>query len=162
LYRAGVLVLSDKGSIGQREDTSGLAIIDSLKENGFLVQQYKIIPDEYDLIVETLIDWSDNLGLNIILTTGGTGFSKRDNTPEATLNVVKRRTPGISEAIRYNSLKITPRGMLSRGESGIRDNTLIINLPGSKKAVVESMDYIIKSIIHGLDILLENDSDCAR
>lgn len=163
MYRVGIITASDKGSKGQREDVSGKVIKEIVEDRGYKVERYAVLPDDKDRLSEEMIYMSDELGIELILTTGGTGFSPRDNTPEATAAVIDRPTPGISEAMRYYSLSITPRGMLSRGMSGIRKNrSLIINLPGSAKAVRETLDYIIDSVAHGLDIMLENDSDCAR
>jgi molybdenum cofactor synthesis domain-containing protein len=119
-----------------------------------------MLPDEEEALYDEMIYMADELKVNLILTTGGTGFSKRDVTPEATLRVIKRQASGIAEAIRYNSLQITPKGMLSRGISGIRDNTLIINLPGSPKAVKESLDYILEPLYHGIQILLGDTAEC--
>ena len=163
MYTVGVITASDKASIGERIDESGKTIIYILKNRGgYEVKEYRIIPDELDKIKEALIDMSDNLGLNLILTTGGTGFSPRDITPEATEAVVERKVPGIPEAMRSYSLQITPRAMLSRATCGIRKKTLILNMPGSPKAVKESLEYVIESLEHGLDILLETSKECAR
>ena len=163
MYKVGILTASDKGSQGQREDLSGPAIKEIVsKYEIFNVEIYKMIPDDKELIKKTLIQMADINNINLILTTGGTGFSKRDVTPEATLEVIERRVPGIPEAMRNFSLQITPRAMLSRAESGIRGNTLIINLPGSPKAIKEMLDYILPSVIHGLDILTGADSECAN
>ncbi|MDO5707302.1 MAG: MogA/MoaB family molybdenum cofactor biosynthesis protein [Andreesenia angusta] len=163
MYRVGIITASDKGSKGQREDLSGSAIKEIVESKGYKVERKTILPDDKKLLSEEMIYMSDQLGIELILTTGGTGFSIRDNTPEATEAVIDKPTPGISEAMRYHSLQITPRGMLSRGISGIRkNNSLIINLPGSEKAVKETLEYIIDSVTHGLDIMLGNASDCAR
>lgn len=163
MYRVGIITASDKGSKGQREDLSGASIEKIVKSKGYKVERKIILPDEKELLSNEMVYMSDELDIELILTTGGTGFSARDNTPEATEAVIDRPTPGISEAMRYHSLQITPRGMLSRGISGIRKNkSLIINLPGSEKAVKETLEYIIDSITHGLDIMLGNASDCAR
>lgn len=159
---AGILTISDKGSKGEREDLSGNVIREILEKAGYTIAEYKIIPDEKEIIINELKSMADGVGINLVITTGGTGFSKRDITPEATKDVIERETPGISEAIRLNSLSITPKGMLSRGASGIRKNTLIINLPGSPKAVKESLEYIISPLEHGLEILLGEASECAR
>lgn len=159
---AGILTISDKGSKGEREDLSGNVIKEILEKAGYTIAEYKIIPDEKEEIITELKTMADELSVNLVITTGGTGFSKRDITPEATKDVIERETPGISEAIRLNSLSITPKGMLSRGASGIRKNTLIINLPGSPKAVKESLEYIISPLEHGMDILLGEASECAK
>lgn len=162
MFTAFVITVSDKGSTGERVDESGEVIVKILKENGYDVLEKIIIPDEQNIIEEKLKYASDELNANLILTTGGTGFSKRDVTPEATLNVATKNAFGISDAIRQYSLSITKRAMLSRAVSVIRNNTLIINLPGSPKAVNESLEYIIGSVDHGLKILLGTASECAR
>ncbi|MBB6215801.1 molybdenum cofactor synthesis domain-containing protein [Anaerosolibacter carboniphilus] len=162
MFTLGIIIASDKGSKGERADESGIVIQQMMETNGYITKKYIILPDEADALSQEMIFMSDELGVDLILTSGGTGFSKRDITPEATLQVVHRLTPGISEAIRYNSLQITPRAMLSRAISGIRNNTLIINLPGSPKAVRESLEYILPSLAHGLEILKGSASECAR
>ena len=162
MFRAGVIVASDKGSVGERKDKSGALILHHLKELGYEIVDYALIADEKELIKENLIRMADELKLDLIMTTGGTGFSKRDVTPEATLEVIDKEAPGIAEAIRYHSLSITPRAMLSRGVSGIRKDSLIINMPGSPKAVVEIMEYIMDSIPHGLEIMTGKAYDCAE
>lgn len=163
MYKVGIITASDKGSAGQREDLSGPAIEEILAgHNNFIVEKYIMIPDEKDIIKNTLIQMADSDGLHLILTTGGTGFSHRDVTPEATLEVIDRRVPGIPEAMRYFSLQITPRAMLSRAESGLRGNTLIVNMPGSPKAIREVLEYILPSVEHGLDILTGSATDCAN
>ena len=161
MFSAGIITLSDKGFRKERKDESGLIIKRMLMENNYKIEKYVILPDEEKSLIRELQKMADNLKLDIILTTGGTGFSKRDITPEATLKVINRPAPGIAEAIRYNSLKITKRAMLSRGVSGIRNNTLIINLPGSPKAVIESLEYIIDTLEHGLKILTGQSGECA-
>ena len=161
-YKVGVITASDKGYAGERNDASGPAIQEILtKFKNFQVEKSVILPDDKDMLAEMMRQMSDN-GIDLILTTGGTGFSKRDITPEATLEVIERRAPGIPEAMRSISLKITPRAMLSRAEAGIRGNTLIINMPGSPKAIQETLEYILPSVEHGLDILQGNTSECAR
>lgn len=163
MYQVGIITASDKGFQGVREDLSGKIIRDFLRTmDDFWDKEYIILPDNQSMIESTMIKWADEIHLDLILTTGGTGFSHRDLTPDATLNVIDKRAPGIPEAIRFYSLNITPRAMLSRAEAGIRGNTLIINLPGSPKAVTEILEYIMPSIKHGLDILLGLDSECAR
>lgn len=162
MFKVGIITASDKGARGEREDKSGKLIKDIMTSNGYDVVEWKILPDEREKISKELINMSDNLKLDLILTTGGTGFSPRDWTPEATLDVINRQVPGISEAMRYNSLNITPKAMLSRGVSGIRGETLIINLPGSPKAVKENLDYILPALKHGLEILKGLTSECAR
>ncbi|NLT47213.1 MAG: MogA/MoaB family molybdenum cofactor biosynthesis protein [Clostridiales bacterium] len=161
-FTAGILTVSDKGAAGQREDVSGRVIEEILTGAGYLIENYSIVPDEKPEIEKALIHMADDMNLNLVVTTGGTGFSARDITPEATKSIIERETPGISEAIRMNSLAVTPKGMLSRGISGIRGFTLIVNLPGSPKAVRESLEYILSPLEHGLDILLGEASECAR
>lgn len=126
----------------------------------YIVSKYIILPDEKEIISNELINMSDTLKLDLILTTGGTGFSPRDVTPEATLDVIDRNAPGIAEAMRYHSLKITPKAMLSRAVSGIRGRTLITNLPGSPKAVKENLEFILPALKHGLEILKGIASEC--
>lgn len=162
MFTAYVITVSDKGSVGERIDTSGEVIVEILKENNYEVIDKIIIPDDQATIEEKLKYASDVLGANLILTTGGTGFSKRDVTPEATLNVATKNAFGICDSIRQYSSTITKRAMLSRAVSVIRNDSLIINLPGSPKAVRESLEYIIDSVEHGLQILLGTASECAR
>lgn len=162
MFRVGIITASDKGSKGDREDLSGALIVDMIESRGYQVVSYKILPDEEELLAKEMERLSDELKVDLVLTTGGTGFSMRDVTPEATTRVCDRMAPGISEAIRSLSLKITPRAMLSRAVSGIRKSTLIINLPGSPKAVKESLDFILDSVHHGLEILTGRDGECAR
>ncbi len=158
---AAVITVSDKGAAGERIDTSGPAVCEILKERGFEITYTKIIPDERDLIEAELKKIADDLGCSLILTTGGTGFAKRDVTPEATLAVIERETPGIPEAMRAESMKITPRGCLSRGRAGIRGDSLIINLPGSEKAARENLLPVLPAIEHGLEMLATTGSaDC--
>jgi molybdenum cofactor synthesis domain-containing protein len=162
MYTVGVIVASDKGSRGERDDLSGKLISTMMEEKGYSVQRYVMLPDEEDILYNEMIYMSDQLNINLILSTGGTGFSKRDVTPEATLKAITKHAPGIAEAIRYNSLQITPKAMLSRGVAGIRGNTLIINLPGSPKAVKESLSFILEPLYHGLQILLGDTSECGE
>ncbi len=159
---AAVITLSDKGFKGEREDESGPAIVTILKEAGYEIVETMILPDEQKEIERNLIRLADQRQVNLILTTGGTGFSIRDCTPEATMAVATRNAPGIAEAIRYGSMNITKRAMLGRGASVIRNETIIVNLPGSKKAVIESLGFIIDELEHGIRILKGSSSDCAR
>ena len=159
--QAAVITASDKGAKGERQDESGPIIKQMLEEAGYQVAQMLLIPDEQAEIEQALIDLSDNQGVHLILTTGGTGFSKRDRTPEAAMAVAERVAPGIAEAIRLHSLQITGRAMLSRGASVIRGETLIVNLPGSPKAVRESLAYILPHIEHGIEILRGEAEECA-
>ena len=159
---AAVITLSDKGSKGEREDKSGPVIVKMLEEAGYEIIESNILPDEQKLLENELIHLSDQRQVNLILTTGGTGFSERDRTPEATMTVATRLAPGIAEAIRAGSMKITKRAMLSRGTSVIRNKTLIVNLPGSPKAVAESLELVIDQLDHGIKILLGRTGECAR
>ena len=162
-YNAAVITVSDKGFRGEREDTSGPNLVRILQEAGYDVAYTAIVPDESDAIQAQLIKCADELKIALVLTTGGTGFSPRDITPEATLAVVERPTPGIPEAMRYESLKITPKGCLSRSAAGIRGRSLIINLPGSKKASQENILAVLSAVTHGLDMLYsEGSADCAK
>ena len=161
-FTAAWITMSDKGSQGLREDESGPLIGKILTENGYDVVETILIPDDEDILKKELIRLADQRQVNLVMTTGGTGFSPRDITPEATEAVCERMTPGISEAIRAYSMTKTPRAMLSRAVSGIRGTTLIINLPGSPKAVRESMEFIMSSLKHGLEILNGRTFDCAR
>lgn len=162
MYRVAIITLSDKGAAGQREDLSGPAIEKILPKELYQVVSYKILPDEKEDLKQELIRLSDGGLCDLILTTGGTGFSSRDYTPEATVEVADRLVPGIAEAMRAYSMTITKRAMLSRAASVIRKYTLIINLPGSPKAVKESLEFILDSLPHGLDILIGSASECAR
>lgn len=162
LLTAAVITLSDKGAAGLREDKSGPIIVDELKREGYEIIETLILPDELSLIKKNLIRLSDQRQVNLIITTGGTGFSERDCTPEATMAVATRNAPGIAEAIRAGSMQITRRAMLSREASVIRNKTLIVNLPGSPKAVKESLGFVIDQLDHGIRILTGRDSECAR
>ena len=161
-FKTAVLTLSDKGAAGEREDKSGPLIREIIEKENYLVVDQRVLPDEQKTIEETLIHLCDRLKVDLILTTGGTGFSLRDRTPEATIAVADRMAPGIAEAIRAYSMQITNRAMLSRGVSALRGQTLIINLPGSPKAVKESLDCILPALPHGLEILKGSASECAR
>ena len=158
---AAVITLSDKGAAGEREDLSGPAAQALLDEAGYDVQENLLLPDEPSLLKHHLIRLSDSRQVNLVVTTGGTGFSLRDQTPEATLEVAHRNVPGIAEAMRAYSMQITGRAMLSRGVCVIRNRTLIVNLPGSPKAVKESLSYILPQLEHGIRILLNLDGECA-
>lgn len=164
MYKTGILTLSDKGAKGQRTDLSGPQISQILAAtNLYQVLKTEILPDDREAIKAKLIEWADQEKLDLILTTGGTGFSPRDQTPEATIAVCDRLTPGIPEAMRYYSLAITPKAMLSRAAAGIRNRTLIINLPGSPKAVKENLEAILPALDHGLEMLLGSGSaNCAE
>lgn len=162
VYTVGIITASDKGSKGEREDVSGAVMQEILKENGYDVKEYRIIADEQALLEEAMKEMADEKKVNLILTTGGTGFSMRDRTPEATLAVCDRLAPGIPEAMRAYSMQITNRAMLSRAVAGIRNQTLIINMPGSPKAVKESLECILDALSHGLAILAGDTGECAR
>lgn len=162
MYKTGILILSDKGSQGERSDLSGIEIKKILSAQDYQFSYYEIVPDDIELIIEKMIMACDNLKLDLLLTSGGTGFSKRDVTPEATLRVVEKLTPGIAEAIRFYGMQKTPKAMLSRATAGIRGNTLIINLPGSVKGVRESLEAIMPALDHGLDILIGSAGECGQ
>lgn len=161
-YTAAVITLSDKGAKGEREDKSGPLIVKMLKEAGYQVEETLLLSDEQKPLENQLIRLADQRQINLVLTTGGTGFSRRDVTPEATIAVCDRMARGIAEAIRGYSMTITKRAMLSRAESGIRKGTLIVNLPGSPKAVEESLEFILPVLGHGLGILRGTEGECAR
>lgn len=161
-FTAAVITVSDKGSRGERVDESGPAAVQMLKEAGYEVVETMIVPDEPAVLKTQMIRLADGRQVDLILTSGGTGFSMRDQTPEATLAVADRNAPGIAEYIRLRSMEKTNRAMLSRGVSVIRKKTLIVNLPGSPKAVQESLGFILDSLEHGLKILRGTASECAR
>ena len=161
-YSAAVITISDKGSRGERVDTSGPSLVKILEEEGYEIIYTNIIPDERAMIKDELIKAADELKAALILTTGGTGFSPRDVTPEATMEVVERPTPGIPELMRAESMKITPHGCLSREAAGIRGRSLIVNLPGSEKASRENLQAVLKPLAHGLKMLYsEGSAECA-
>lgn len=162
MKRAAVITSSDTGYRGEREDLSGPAIREILEREGYEVVSMMILPDDRKMLAGKMAEIADKNQADLILTTGGTGFSERDVTPEATEDIIQRRVPGIPEAMRAYSMTITKRAMLSRASAGIREKTLIINLPGSPKAVRESLEYIIDALAHGLEILTGEASDCAR
>ena len=162
MIKTAILTISDKGSRGERVDATGPAIRNELGVNEYSISFYKIVPDEKQEIEKELIHLCDELKVDLILTNGGTGFSKRDVTPEATQNVIEKYVPGIGEAMRMKSLAITPKAMLSRGISGIRGETLIINLPGSPKGAVENLQFVLPAIPHGIAILIGEASECGR
>ena len=162
MFKAVVVTCSDKGVKGLREDTSGPFIVQDLKQKGFDVVDKKLISDDLESIIDALLYYSDTINVDLIITTGGTGFSPRNNTPEATKEVILREVPGISEMLRYESYKVTPKAYLSRGVSGIRNRTMIINLPGSLKAVKENMSFLDNVLDHGLKILKNVDTDCGN
>lgn len=161
-FTVGIITVSDKGSRGERTDISGPTIEEMVRQIGGRVEKYVVVPDEKLEIKEAIIEMADKLGLNLVLTTGGTGFSKRDVTPEATIDAVERLVPGIPEAMRARSLLVTPKAMLSRAQAGIRNQTLVINLPGSPKGVRENLEVIIPALKHGIEILTGQASECGE
>ena len=161
MMQVGVITASDKGSRGEREDLSGPTLAKLVQEIGGQVVEYVVLPDEQELLEETMRLWADERSLDLILTTGGTGFSMRDVTPEATLAVADRMVPGIAEVMRMESLKVTPKAMLSRAIAVLRKRTQIINMPGSPKAVRECFAAIAPAIPHGIQILKGEASECA-
>ncbi len=160
-FTVGIITASDKGSRGEREDLSGPAIREMIEKAGYQVVSMKILPDDETLLYDEMVRLCDDVKVDVVFTTGGTGFSQRDNTPEATLRAATKNAPGIAEAIRFYSLQITPRAMLSRGASVMRNQSLIINLPGSPKAVKESLSFILPSIGHGIEIMKGLTGECA-
>jgi molybdopterin adenylyltransferase len=153
MLKIGIITASDKGAKGEREDLSAGVIKEAVKDLGQVIA-YAVVPDEQELLQAKMIEFADELQVNLIFTTGGTGFAPRDVTPEATMAVIDRFVPGIGEVMRLESLKVTPKAMLSRAIAGIRNKTLIINLPGSPKAVKECLQAIKPALPHGMDILL--------
>lgn len=161
MFNIGIITASDKGAKGEREDISGKTIAAMLSGLGY-IKHYVVVPDELEVLSREMIDMADNLEVDLILTTGGTGLGPRDVTPEATLAVVDRQVPGIAEAMRAKSLEKTNRAMLSRAVAGTRGRTLIINLPGSPKGVQECLEVVLPALEHGLAILKGEASECAR
>ena len=156
MFKVGLLTVSDRGAAGEYEDRSGPLMVEIMTaDSGWTISERAIIPDDREEIARTLIEWSDK-GLNLVLTSGGTGFAPRDITPEATRQIIEREAPGITEALRAESLKITRHAMLSRGVAGMRGQTLVINLPGSPKAVHESLDVLLPILPHALELLGED------
>jgi molybdenum cofactor synthesis domain-containing protein len=153
MLNIGILTISDKGWLGQRYDESGKAIRDSLSVLDSSVVKYEVVPDEVDVIAGKLTEWADEGGIDIILTTGGTGLGRRDVTPEATLSVVDKVAPGFTEMMRAETFKATPYAMLSRAVAGVRGKCLIINLPGSPKAVQECLRVVLPVIPHATEII---------
>ena len=162
MKRAAIITSSDTGYRGEREDLSGPAIREILEREGYEVVSMDLLPDDREMLAGRMAEIADSHAAELILTPGGTGFSQRDVMPEATEDIIERRVPGIPEAIRAYSMTITKRAMLSRATAGIRKKTLIINLPGSPKAVRESLEYIVDSLAHGIEILTGEATDCAR
>jgi len=162
MLTVGILTISDRGWRGEREDRSGEAIKQVLAALDTHLVRYDIVPDEKDIISQKLVQWADNEGIDLIITTGGTGLSPRDVTPEATLAVVEKIVPGFAEAMRAESLKKTPMAVLSRGVAGIRGSSLIINLPGSPKAVRECLDVILPALPHAIEVLKGEAVECGE
>jgi molybdopterin adenylyltransferase len=160
--RAGVLVISDRGWRGERLDKSGQAAREIISQLNLDIVKYEVVPDEADIISGKLSEWCDEVGLDLIVTSGGTGLSGRDVTPEATLKVVDKTIPGLTEAMRIETMKKKPEAILSRAVAGSRGKCLIINLPGSPKAVKECLEVILPVLPHALDILGGNVSDCGH
>lgn len=161
-FTAAIITLSDKGFAGEREDKSGPMLAGMVRQHGYEVVEQLLLPDGIERLSAELIRLADQRQVNLILTTGGTGFSQRDLTPEATEKVCQRMAPGIPEAMRYASLKITPKAMLSRETAGIRNRSLIINLPGSPKAARENLEAVMPALDHGLGILRGTDGECGK
>lgn len=162
MYRVAIITSSDSGFAGEREDKSGPVIAEIVKNNGYEVSFMKVLPDDREMLSNEMKRIADEDVADIILTTGGTGFSPRDVMPEATMDIVERVVPGIPEAMRAYSLQFTKRAMLSRAAAGIRKGTLIVNMPGSPKAVTECLEYIISELDHAMGILKGTAKNCAR
>ncbi len=160
-FTIGVLTLSDKGARGAREDESGRILQEMVAPLGEVIE-YKVIPDDEDLIVDTLVEWVDTKKLDLILTTGGTGLTPRDITPEATARVLEQQIPGMAEAMRMASMQKTPHAMLSRALAGVRRKSLIVNLPGSPKGARENLEVVLPALEHALLKIKGDPSDCAR
>ena len=162
MFKVAILTISDRGSKGEREDSSGPLIREMVRDLPAQVIHYEIIPDEKEIIIEALKKSADQLKADLILTTGGTGLSPRDVTPDATLKVIDKEVPGFSEAMRAESLKKTPHAMISRAISGVRGSSLIVNLPGSPKSVKENLSVILPALPHALSKLMGDSSECGQ
>jgi molybdenum cofactor synthesis domain-containing protein len=160
-FRAVIITVSDKGSRGEREDTSGPEIAGMVEKMGFEIVGRRIIPDEREMIRQSLLEWSDSDKADLILTTGGTGVSPRDVTPEATREVIEREIPGMAEAMRRQSAAVTPHAMISRALAGIRGRTLIVNLPGSPKGARENLSVLLPALPHALEKIRGDERECA-
>lgn len=161
-FRAGIITASDKGAVGEREDLSGPAVKALIEQAGYEAVSMRILPDEEEALYEEMVRLADEEGVDVIFTTGGTGMSSRDHTPEATLRAATKNVPGIAEAMRAYSMQITPRAMLGRGVSVMRNRTLIINLPGSPKAVKESLEFVLPALKHGIEIMKGEAGECGN
>lgn len=161
MFRVGIITASDSGYAGNREDLSGAVIKEIVEANGYEVTSYRMLPDDRNMLAQEMKRLCDDDIADLVLTTGGTGFSPHDCTPEATLDVAEKQAQGIAEAMRYSSMTITKRAMLSRAVAVIRGKTLIVNLPGSPKAVRENLEFIISELPHGLAVLKGTVSNCA-
>ncbi|GAB6098277.1 MogA/MoaB family molybdenum cofactor biosynthesis protein [Halanaerocella petrolearia] len=162
MIKVGILTLSDTGATGERKDESGKRIEEIIGQIDGEVAYYQVLPDEQEIIVRELKNMTDQLKLELILTTGGTGLAPRDVTPEATIEVIDKEVPGIAEAIRAESLAKTPKAMLSRAVAGVRNESLIINLPGSPKAVEECLEVVLPVLTHAVELIKDQVEDCAR
>lgn len=162
MITVGILTMSDKGARGEREDLSGEEIKRLVADIPAVVKTYEVIPDEKYLIKDKLIEYADESGVDVIITTGGTGVSPRDVTPDATLEVIDKEIPGMAEVMRFESLKKTPRAMISRAVVGLRGRTLIINLPGSPKGVRENLSAILPAISHAVEKIKGDPTECAQ
>jgi molybdopterin adenylyltransferase len=161
MVRAAILIISDRSSRGERADLSGPALVEAIRKLGWSVEKTELVPDESDAIRSILMEWCSSGQIDLVLTSGGTGFSPRDITPEATLGVIDRQAPGLAEAMRAESLKITPHAMLSRAVAGIKNRTLIINFPGSPKAALENLQVVAPIVPHAVE-LLQNSSEAEK
>lgn len=160
MITAGVITVSDKGSRGERDDISGREIIRVLQEMSATVIEYEVIPDEKEIIKQKLTEYTDGKKLDLVITTGGTGVSPRDLTPDATLEIIEKEIPGMAEVMRRESVAKTPHAMISRAIVGIRGQSLIINLPGSPKGAVENLSFIIPALEHAIDKIKGDETDC--
>lgn len=154
MNKVGILTISDLGFRGDREDTAGKAIRERMESLGWVIERYEILPDEKERISARLREWADEGDLQLVLTTGGTGFAERDVTPEATIEILEKHAPGIPEAMRAAGRRQTPTAILSRGVAGIRGRTLIVNLPGSRKGATESLEAILEALPHAIEVLM--------
>ncbi|MBN2568854.1 MAG: MogA/MoaB family molybdenum cofactor biosynthesis protein [Deltaproteobacteria bacterium] len=161
MIKCCVLTISDKGYRGERRDLSGDEVIRLLEEWGFSVEDSRVIPDEKDMIKGTLLEYTDERKMDLVITTGGTGVSPRDVTPDATMEAIERELPGMAEAMRRESMKKTPHAMISRAVAGIRGESLIVNLPGSPRGAVENLNAILPALKHAIEKIKGDESDCA-